>query len=43
MKSKDWGREITDYVIVHCEVSGTILRYAAGKRAATYLRPVEIV
>src|SRR3990167_3681262 len=43
MKGIDWGREITDYVIVRCEVSGTILRYESGKRAATYLRPVEIV
>ena len=43
MKSIDWGREITDYVIIRCDISGTILRYESGKRAATYLRPVEIV
>lgn len=39
----NWGRTIRRFAVVRCEVGGRTLEYPSGKRASTYLRPVEIV
>jgi hypothetical protein len=39
----NWGRTIAQFALVRCEVGGNTIEYDSGKRASTYLRPVEVV
>ena len=39
----NWGRTINTFALVRCEVGGNTVEYESGKRASTYLRPVEVI
>lgn len=43
LTATNWGRTIERFAVTRCEVGGTTLVYESGKRASTYLRPVEVV
>jgi len=39
----NWGRTINTFAVVRCDVGGNTIEYESGKRASTYLRPVEVI